>query len=633
MPDPRAALDRIADGIIVYDRDWRITYLNRSAADYFERPRDALLGKTFVEAFPFALGSETQVKLLQAASGTEPLDFELLGVVRKRWVEFRAYQSQDGLAVYFRDVHERRQAEVALRESEERHRAVLEHSLAGILFTAPSGEIFSANPAACRMLGRTEEEICAGGRAAIVDPSDPRLAGFIERRVRNGFARGQVTLVHKDGRKLEAEVSSTVFRDAQGRERTSLSFIDLSERKRSEDALRLLADAGEALSASLDLTATVENLTNLLVPRLADACMVDVIEATELRRLAVVPVAGSRPELVETLSRLDPWPVADAGVARVLKTGEPELVAVVTDAYLRAAAFSDAHYEVARALAPRSVLVVPLKVRGETIGALTLAIAASDRTFDEADLGVALHVADRAATAIDHARIYQATVAAKRVRDEILGIVSHDLRNPLNSIGLTAQLLLRKMPGDVELLTIRQAVARADRLIQDLLTAARIEGGKLPVERRPEPIQKLVDEIVAVHRPIAEDRSLVFEVAVDAAHPDVYVDRHRVTQVLSNLLSNALKFTPSGGRVALRVACTVDSCRIIVSDTGEGIAKEHLPHIFDRFWQGANAHRAGAGLGLSIVKGIVEAHDGEIHVDSEPGKGTTFTVTLPNRAG
>jgi len=629
MPDLRLALDRITDGIIVYDRDWRITYLNRSAAEYFGQSRDALLGKTFVEAFPAALGSETDVKLLQAASGTEPLDFVLLGAVRKRWVEFHAYPSKEGLAVYFRDVHERKETEDTLREKEERHRAILEHALAGILLTAPTGEIFAANPAACQMLGRTEAEICAGGRGGVVDASDPRVAAFVEERKRNGLARGELTFVHKDGRKLPVEVSSAIFRDAEGRERTSMSFIDLTERKRAEEVLRIVADAAAALSDSLDLPTTVESLTTLLVPRFADACMVALVDGVELRRLTVVTPDKRRSEIAETFL-LDEAP--DAGIGKVLKTGEPELVPLVTDAYLRAAAFSEAHYEAARALAPKSILIVPLKAQGETVGAMTLAMTTPERRFDAAAVDLATHLADRAAIAIEHARIHQATVAAKQLRDEMLGIVSHDLRNPLNSIGLVAQVLLRKNPGDPELLSIRQSVARADRLIQDLLTTARIDACSLPVDRRAEPVRPIVDEIVAVHRPIAEDKSVVFDVAVEAEHPDAYVDRHRIAQVLSNLVSNAIKFTPCGGRVALRVTSTADTCRITVSDTGEGIAKEHLAHIFDRFWQGAHAHRAGAGLGLSIVKGIVAAHDGEIHVESELGKGTTFTVILPNAA-
>lgn len=632
MPDLRAALDRISDGIIVYDRAWRITYVNRSAAEYFGQPREALAGKTFAEAFPAAVGTESEELLRRAASGTEPIERETFSALRKRWVAFRAQPSEQGLAVYFRDVTERKQAEDALRESEERHRAVVRHNLAGILFTAPTGEIFAANPAACQLLGRTEEEICAGGRAAIVDASDARIPAFLEARKRDGFARGELTLVHKDGHKIPVELSSAVFRDAHGRERTSMSFVDLTERKRSEEALHLLADAGGALSGSLDLQTTVENLTGLLVPRFADACMVDVVEGTMLHRLAVVPGGAPHGELVETLRRVDGSPPCDAGEGKVLQTGEPELTPVVTDAYMRAAAFSDAHYEAAKALAPRSVLVVPLRVAGQTCGALTLAIVGSGRRFDEADLAVAAQLADRAAVAIEHARAHQAMVAAKQVRDEMLGIVSHDLRNPLNSIGLTAQVLLRRNPGDPELLSIRQSVARADRLIQDLLTAARIEGGNLPVERRPENVRRIIDEVVAVHRPIAEDRSVALDVAEEGDVSEAWVDRHRLTQVLSNLVSNAIRFTPPGGKIQLRARCTAEELRLVVSDTGAGIEKAHLPHIFDRFWQGAQGRQGGAGLGLAIVRGIVTAHEGDIHVESEPGKGTTFTVTMPSHA-
>lgn len=221
------------------------------------------------------------------------------------------------------------------------------------------------------------------------------------------------------------------------------------------------------------------------------------------------------------------------------------------------------------------------------------------------------------------------------MRDEVLRIVAHDLRTPLNVINLSAGSLLRRKPEEratdtKPLEAIRKAVDRATRLIQDLLDVARMEAGRLSVERGPQESASLIQEAAELHRALAEAKSIQLTVAVPEDAPPIFADHDRVLQILSNLLGNALKFTPEGGRISLRVEPMEGRVRFSVCDTGPGIPAEDLPYLFEPFWQACGARRKeGAGLGLAIVKGLVEAHGGNLWVESSPGEGSTFSFTLP----
>ena len=502
-------------------------------------------------------------------------------------------------------------------------RAMFENALDGMLLTAPDGRIFAANPAACRMLGRTEAEICAAGRAAVV-VMDDRARAFTERRARDGSARGELTLKRADGTTFDALVASAVFEGDDG-PRTTMSIVDLSERRRAQRALELVAEAGRVLGESLDIDATLQRLTSLLVPELADLCTVDIVEAGGVRRVAVAHRDPSRLEMTRNVRRKSA--IARGGVDRVLETGQPELVPVFTDAYLRSATQDEEHFEMGRALGIRSAVIVPLVAHGRTIGAFTLASTGGVPAYDDRALELATAIAGRAALALDNARQHAAAVEATRLRDEVLGVVSHDLRNPLNVVSLYARsIAARDKSGDAD--AILRAVSRADRLIRDLLLASKMDFATIPLERRPESPAEILAEVALLNAAPAAAKSL--ELAADAPPdlPKISVDRHRVVQMLDNLVGNAIKFTEHG-RVALRARVEGGALVVEVSDTGVGIAPAELPHVFDRFWQSAHAKRAGAGLGLAIARGVARAHGGDIVVTSEVGRGTKFVATLP----
>jgi PAS domain S-box-containing protein len=228
---------------------------------------------------------------------------------------------------------------------------------------------------------------------------------------------------------------------------------------------------------------------------------------------------------------------------------------------------------------------------------------------------------------------------AVKQRDEMLGLVSHDLRNPVNAVKMLAAAILRsseegtELPGEVaEHATVMlQAATQMDALIQDLLDSTRLEAGRLRLAPQWSAVADLVSAAVDTLAPMAASKSIALDTRVPSTLPEVYADHDRVVQVLSNLVGNALKFTPDGGSVTVSGELDGKMVMIAVRDTGIGIAPADLPYAFDRFWQSKRTNRSGAGLGLAIARGIVLGHGGRIWIESAPGVATTVRFTLPAR--
>jgi signal transduction histidine kinase/CheY-like chemotaxis protein len=403
----------------------------------------------------------------------------------------------------------------------------------------------------------------------------------------------------------------------------------------AEQRARFLAAAGERLSASLDVEGTLHELARIAVPALADLCVVDVVEPDgSLRRAAVT---HADPEVAATAAILRDLPNvarASALTRRAVETGQPVGYEHVDDAVLRELAPTEEHLVALRQLNARAVIAVPLVARANTLGAVAFVAINPARHYGVEERAVAVELARRAALAMDNARLYTAAQGATRARDDVLAIVSHDLRNPIHTIQMSAALLQELYPDPQELLirqlaVIRRASGRANALIQDLLDVTRIESGTLAVDRGAIDAQSLLDDVVVEMRPIAEEKKLVLEGSWNGPPAEVAGDRDRLIQAFSNLIGNAVKFTPAGGRIELTGSFAGATVEYRVRDTGAGIPAEHLPHLFDRFWQATRSGRAGAGLGLFITRGIVEAHGGAISVASVEGEGSTFLVSLP----
>lgn len=458
------------------------------------------------------------------------------------------------------------------------------------------------------------------------------IRGSLERR---SSYEVSYRIVRPDGAVRWLEARGAVVCDADGEPARMLGVCqDVTERRHASEALRFLAEASAILGSSLDYHETLRSLAQVTVPRLADWCVVDIVESDGVRRVAVAQTDPRKMALANELARRYPLdPSSDTGVAAVLRNGSAELVSEISDELLRRTARDREHYELLQALGLRSYICVPLKARGEILGALTLVTAESGIRYTEDDLSLAQELAARAAVAVDNARLYQEAQQALRARDEVFAVVSHDLRNPLQAIALSVSILQEAEPDAAGRQKRYEVIARATRrasgLIEDLRDVARVEAGAFSVSKAPTDIEPLVRELCNMFDAHARARHVRLEVKLPPSLHRVHADRGRVFRVFSNLTGNALEFSPEGGVVTISADATETEVRFAISDRGPGIDPDDLSQIFEPFRQGRRAVRGGAGLGLSICKGIVEAHGGRIWATSEPGTGTTVHFTLP----
>ncbi|UQA58825.1 ATP-binding protein [Polyangium aurulentum] len=441
-------------------------------------------------------------------------------------------------------------------------------------------------------------------------------------------------IVRPDGSILWLRGRGRVLEDAEGQAAYFTGIVtNITERKRREERLRLLAEAGAVLASSLDYEVTLSNVARMAVPDLADWCAVSVLQDGVLHLLAVFHVDPARQEALRELGRWWSRPDSLHGSMQVARTGEPVVFYEVPRGMPEANAKDPEHRALLRTLDVASYMAVPMRLGERIFGVLSFGMSGSARRFTPDDVTFAADLAWRAASAIENASLYAEAQRASRVREEILAIVSHDLRNPLTSILTGAGMLLRDVSAGRAVLKraemIQRAAQRMNNLIEDLLDFARIQSGQLKVEPTIVEPEALLQETVDAFEEIARERSVILQFDAADPMPRVHCDPKRVLQVLSNLVGNAVKLVPAAGSVALRARRAGEQVVLSVIDSGPGIPAEDLPHVFDRYWRGKNTKYKGSGLGLSIAKAIVEAHGGRIWAESEVGVGSTFSFSLP----
>jgi signal transduction histidine kinase len=429
---------------------------------------------------------------------------------------------------------------------------------------------------------------------------------------------------------------AAVFGDLRDRLRARTA-----ERERAERRLRFLADASSQLAASLDYDTTLERVAWLAVPALADWCFVDMLEDDgEIRRVEVAHADPARAAEAELLRGYPPDRRAEAGIARVLRTGVPELIRELSESHLPAITRDARHQAIVQSLGVRTVMRVPLLARGRTLGVISLASTDPSRRYGATDLALAEELGRRCAVAVDNARLYAESQQAIRARDEFLSIASHELRTPLTGIKGYAQILLRaQLRGQLDeerlhrsLATIDDASDRLAALVDDLLDVSRIRTGHLPLRLTTVDLVTTLDEVANRYRDhLDEQHTLAVDLPREAVYADVDVDR--LEQIVTNLLSNAVKYSPAGGTVQLLLSGGEGGALVQVADSGIGLPVDSFEAIFQPFGRAANATRQslpGMGLGLYICRTLVERHGGRIWATSGgENRGTTFGFWLP----
>jgi PAS domain S-box-containing protein len=412
---------------------------------------------------------------------------------------------------------------------------------------------------------------------------------------------------------------------------------DINEQKVLEHNLAFLAEASKVLSSSLDTQQTLRTVAQLAVPRIADWCAIDVLTAPRtVELLAVAHVDPAKVEWAKELRQQDPVDLdRPVGLAKVLLTGEPEFYPEITDEMLVATAKDERSLALARSLGFTSAMIVPLTVQDATIGAITFVATESGHHYTATDLSMAQELASRAALAIENSQLYAASQRAVTLRDDFIAAASHELRTPVTSLKVYTEVMLRKATRGSDEAAVRSLQAmnnqidRLSSLIVDLLDVAKIESGTLELRQEAFDLRQLVDEIVEVTQATLTKHRIDVEGDATLA---VVGDRERLGQVLTNLLSNAAKYSPKAELILVRMWGDQDDVFLEVEDFGIGIQREHLPHLFDRFYRVSTPDEKtfpGLGMGLFIVQEIVRRHGGDLHVESTAGRGSCFRVRLP----
>ena len=410
----------------------------------------------------------------------------------------------------------------------------------------------------------------------------------------------------------------------------------LAEAEKSASEQRLVMKVGSELASSLEYETTLRNVAHLVVDEFADWCIVELVDRDgRVRDVAVAHRDAQKEEVARTLVRnLPQLPSAPHGVARVLRTLQTEKCTSEVDEPPPLGHYLGAEYpDALRELGARSYICCPLIAGDKAIGAITYVRDPSSLPYDDREVSVASELARRAAMAIENATLHRDMEQAVRARDELLAIFSHDVRNLLNAIRHNVDLIREAgSAGEPESLArISRATQRMKQLVDDTLDVSRVEANGLPLDPRVHDLDAIVSDAVDAVWSSARTKDVRIEMQVTPGLR-LLCDPTRMFQVLFNLLDNAVRHSPSGGCVAVKAAGDHESIHVSISDSGAGISDEELPHVFDRFWRGRNPDGHGAGLGLTIVKGIVEAHGGRIAVESALGEGTTFRFSVPLRA-
>jgi signal transduction histidine kinase/DNA-binding NarL/FixJ family response regulator len=438
-------------------------------------------------------------------------------------------------------------------------------------------------------------------------------------------------------RDLHVTIQMALYRHGAQREHEELLREQAARAvvEREQRWAQFLVDATAAMSASLDVKQTQETFARVMVPEVADWATVHVKQGTG-ETVAIAHASGKEDLLWEVLRRYPPDPNLPRGYPYVMRSGKPDLVADVTPDVLKQIAVDADNLRLLQELHLRSWLCLPLTIRDETYGAIALVMAESGRHFSEGDIPRMMELARRCGTAIENARLYQLAQEAIAVREEFLSVAAHELRTPLSAILLTLyglQRLTQRSESEIVPQKIAQMIQQFDRLtalVDRLLDVSRIRVGRLDLQAEEFDLAQCVREVAARFNESALRVGCEMRVETPPTVVGAW-DQMRMEQVISNLLTNAIKFCEKKP-IDIGLSAADGTVALTVRDSGTGIPKDRVPFIFERFERGVSAKNyGGLGLGLYVTRQIVEAHGGVIEVDSEVGRGSVFRVRLPRR--
>ncbi len=578
IPYPFMLFDFLSEGVFIVDTAWRFIYVNNKAAEIMGKPREELLGKNIWELHPEAIETASYTQAHRAVEQNTPVHYEVYFPYLETWFECRLYPNTAGLIILLQDINMRKRQEEALRQSQARARRLIDANIIGVVIS-DMDHIFEANDAFLEIVGYTREDLAAR-RINWIAMTPPELLpldmnAIQELKEQGTFTPFEKAYYRKDGRLIPILIGGAVL------EKDPLQWVcfilDISEQKKLEQALR---ESEERMRIALKGAAITvyqqdRELRYTWIYNMQTHTVEDIIGKTDA-------------DLIEAEEAV----YVTAIKRRVLETGQ-------------------SYQEIVKATGiagPRyfDLSIEPLhNGNGEIIG-----LTGTSRDVTE-------------------------QVELEKRKDDFISIASHELRTPITVLRGFTQLLARQLDQQgiqepVSMLhKMDDQISRLVRLVDELLNASKIQEGRLDYEEEPVDLDELVHETVEMLQ--ASSPTHILRVS-GATHTVIPGDRDRLGQVLTNLITNAVKYSPQANSVDITLSTSEKAALVSVRDYGVGIASTHQKHIFDRFYRVYDSSRKsfkGLGLGLYIAHDIVKRHGGDLTVESTEGKGSTFTISLP----
>ncbi|CAN5278679.1 hypothetical protein BH09GEM1_BH09GEM1_45900 [soil metagenome] len=638
------ATNGMTEAMVVFDARWHLRFMNEAAVELVQRvgmKPEQLKGRDIWEVAPGARGTVFEAEPRRAQREQVAITFEARLPAADIWVHVRCVPTADGgVALFARDVTATQHAETERRRTEERYRALAEASTVMVFSSDPSGRV-SEMPEWRELTGQSTAELRTSGLTDAIHPDDrERVAEEWRGALASGTPYTTEYRIHQreGGYRWYRSRAVPIQEGGTIREWVGV-FDDIEDEHLARQRHAAVDNALGILGTSLDYEWNLAAVTRLVVPTLADYCSIDLVdESGELRRVSSTHVDPAKEEILRDLWRKYPYRMGDPGVPAVVRNGVAEINSLIDVAAVVAFAQTEEQKEMLLALAPRSFLAVPMISHGHVFGALALVYSTSGRSYGAAERAAVEQIATRAATAIENARLYSDAQAASRAKSEFLATMSHELRTPLNAIAGYADLMAMGVRGPVtadqlrDLTRIRQNQKHLLEIITNILNFSRIEAGHIRYEIRQCVLDEVLERMEGMIEPLARAREITYEYLPAAASVAVAADREKLEQILINLLGNAVKFTPRGGRITLSASEIPGRVRIEVRDTGMGIKAELLNSIFEPFVQLESAFTRtveGTGLGLAISRELARGMGGNLRATSVTGEGSVFTLELP----
>lgn len=685
------SVNTITDAVLIYDLQLCLLSINPA-----ETP--LLGGADSIDST--VLSESFYAQCRQSIEHTQPLCFQQYSDQAKKWFEIKTYPSTDRLIVLISDVSEQKRTEAALQqicssleqachdlEDRVSHQVVRLIDTNMKLVSEMSGRI-RAEEALCqtnagfaKVLDRITDGICgidSEGEINFVNPKAELLfkktaSELLGRNLWHLYPHSTETEFYRDcqtaiasqetvyGEAFAPQINRWLAYSLYPNDGLSIYFQDATHRKqaeieqarslRDEQNTRLeaqaaqkrfefLAKMSQILANSLDYQTTWTQVLNLIVPELADYCLMQRLEVEQkFCHVAALHRDPRKQSIVNFLcqyySRIATQ--SDSLTNQVVRSRQPLLIPNCSERWAKEIAQDKEGIDLYQALQPRSMILLPLIAKGKILGTLLLVRSDSEQVYTESDVSFALEVANRAAITLENAQLYEKAQESNRLKDEFLATVSHELKTPLHAIWGWAQMLQRR---DCDDQVMRQGIDTIERkakefvgTVYDLLDMSRIVRGKLQLATELVDLAQVLQTVISSHRCAAIAKSITLDFYTDESSTWTNCDSERMRQVFWHILSNAIKFTPEQGKIAISLSTENQTCIVKISDTGQGISPEFLPHIFESFRQedGSLTRSAGGlGLGLSIVRYLIELHGGTIKIESAgEAQGTSVTIALP----